>query len=253
VPAASYVAIGSPPTAAPEFSVILLSRNELAPLCRAVESLRRARGEHSVEFVFVVGGSTDGTLNYVRELARRERVQLIVTHPDEPFRPARNRNRGAEAASGTFLLFADSDVEVTDARLFDKLARVLSDSRAGVAGMAAGAACGDELLQGAGRLSERVWSATPATGPVWGIRAAIFAELGGMEARAVREKEAAMELEYRALRRNYRLARFDSGVNCTGWRAAEDGSRQRTAVRDRAMWEARFRAHRPPQVSIAIA
>jgi hypothetical protein len=70
--------------------------------------------------------SADGSLNYFRDLARRERVQIIVTHPDEPFVYALNCNPGAQVAEGRYLVFANNDIEAKDPDLMGKLARCLS-------------------------------------------------------------------------------------------------------------------------------
>jgi glycosyltransferase involved in cell wall biosynthesis len=265
VPAPYYVAIGAPPERSPEFSVILVAQNALPYTRATVESLRRARGGHSVEFVFVDGCSTDGTLNYIRELARREVVQLIVAHPEESFRYARGANRGAEAASGRLLLFPECGSETRDQNLFDRLALAASDARAGVVGTMSEAECGGAARCRADLPAGMSWSPTTVTGALWGVRTEVFAELGGLVP-APCDQDAALALEYRALKRNYRLAVVASVVEGVG-RDPGQGSRVQgqgsgDGVADglgsgtpdgRSAWKGRFLAHRYPRISVAIA
>jgi glycosyltransferase involved in cell wall biosynthesis len=198
---------------APEFSVIMLTKNNLALTRIAVESLRRARGQRAIEFVFVDGGSTDGSLNYFADLAREEAVRLIVTHPAEAFIYSRNVNRGAQAARGRFLLFANNDIEARDPTLFDKLARGLSDLRSGAVGVLTDYDCGNELQHQPNLPGERVWSAKPVMGFLWAVRAEVFAEFDGLDEAFADYGCDEVDFQYRAIRRNYRLAVVESMVH----------------------------------------
>jgi glycosyltransferase involved in cell wall biosynthesis len=213
-PAPYYVALGSGPgITEPEFSVVLLTRNHLALTRTAVESLLRARGDHTLEFVIVDCCSTDGSLNYFRDLARREAVQLVITHPEEPFVYARNCNRGAAAARGRFLLLSNNDIEVRDPQALDKLARALSDPRVGVVGTRTDYECSNELQMEPGLPAECVWSLKPVMGFFWGMRAEVFHELGGMDEEYRGYGFDETDFEYRAIHRNYRLAVIDTLVH----------------------------------------
>ena len=212
--AASYYVAGvsERPAAAPEFSVIMLTKNHLPLTQIAVESLRRARGSHSLEFIFVDCSSTDGSLNYFRDLARHEAVQIIVTHPEELFIYSRNCNRGAQAARGGFLLFANNDIEARDPDLFVKLANGLNDSRVGVLGTLTDQNRANELQHRSHLPEERVWSVKPVMGFLWGVRAEVFAELGGMDEEFRDYGCDDFDFQFRAIRRHYRIAIVDSLV-----------------------------------------
>lgn len=97
--------------------------DEAAGIGRAVESVLRQAGP--VELIVVDGGSTDGTLERVAELAP-EAVCLM----SEPGR-ARQMNRGAEAAHGEVLLFLHADTRLPDDALERVRQAVAADAVAG--------------------------------------------------------------------------------------------------------------------------
>src|SRR5579872_4386315 len=121
-----YVAVSSGEPGAPEFSIVVLTKDHVSLTQRAVESLLRAAAGHRAELIIVDCASTDGSHSYFRDLAQRVPVKLIVTHPEEPFVYARNCNRGAQAAVGRYLVFANNDIEVQDEALFAKLSAALA-------------------------------------------------------------------------------------------------------------------------------
>lgn len=265
-PASYYVECESGSSLAPEFSVIMLTKNNLALTRAAVESLCRAHGSYAVEFVFVDGCSTDGSHGYFRELAARETVRLILTHPDEPFVYARNCNRGAAAARGKYLLFANNDIEARDPELFAKVACGLEDARVGALGTLTDYDCGNELQSRPGMAAERVWSVKPVMGFLWAVRAEVFAELGGLDEEFQDYGCDEVEFQYRAICRNYRLAVVDSQVDhalhatfgsniIPGLaRNIERFNRKHNCRLILAgEWYAPFRAHVYPRVSVAIA
>ena len=93
-------------------SVVVPTLDEAAGIGRAVASVQRQAGP--VELVVVDGGSADGTLARVAELAP-DAVRLQA-----PPGRARQMNRGAEAAGGDVLLFLHADTRLPD----DALAHV---------------------------------------------------------------------------------------------------------------------------------
>jgi glycosyltransferase involved in cell wall biosynthesis len=250
----------------PDFSIIMLTYNNLALTRTAVDGFLRARGEHSIEFVFVDCCSTDGSLDYFRDLARRETVRLIVTHPEEPFVYARNCNRGAQAARGRFLVFSNNDVEAKDSNLLEKLARCLADPRVGVVGTRADHDCTNELQEASTLPAERVWSVKPVQGFCWGVRAEVFSELGGLDERFRDYGCDEIDFEYRAVLANYRLAVIDSLVHHEQHATFGEDIREplkRNMERfhakhgcrlfDKGSWFWPFLSHRYPQLSVAIA
>jgi len=94
----------------PDFSVVMLTRNHLELTRVAVETLLEAARGERLEFVFVANGSTDGTLRYFHQVARRTPTTVVQCDPDEHFIYARNCNRGARVAVGRYLLLANNDI-----------------------------------------------------------------------------------------------------------------------------------------------
>ena len=85
----------------PAMSVIVPTWNEARYLPRLLESLR-AQTVHAFEVIVADSGSMDGTVN----IARGEGATVVQ---GERKGPGEGRNRGARAATGDVLLFADAD------------------------------------------------------------------------------------------------------------------------------------------------
>jgi glycosyltransferase involved in cell wall biosynthesis len=262
-----YLARGSAfDHARPDFSVIMPTYNHLNLTRMAVDSLLRARGSHSLEFIFVDCCSSDGSLNYFADLAGHQAVTLIVTHPEEPFVYSRNCNRGAQVARGRFLVFANNDIDARDPRLFRKLASCLEDPRVGVVGTRTDHDCTNELQETSSLPAPHVWSVKPVQGFCWAVRAEVFAEVGGLDERYRDYGCDEIDFEYRAIRLNYRLAVVDSLVHHE--RHATFGHDIRDALMrnmdrfhrkhgcrlyDKGSWFWPFVSHVYPQISVAIA
>ena len=99
-------------------SVVIPTYNRLPILqkcLRALEQQRLAEPIEGYEVVLVDDGSTDATVQWVREQgAELPHVRLIC---QDHGGPAEGRNRGVEAARGDVIVFIDSDLVVTDAFL----------------------------------------------------------------------------------------------------------------------------------------
>jgi glycosyltransferase involved in cell wall biosynthesis len=195
--------------AGPEFSLIMLTRNGLELTRRAVGSfLNRLppRWRQRVEWVFVDGCSTDGTLDYLRQLAETEPVQVIVTHPEEPFNYSRTCNRGVTAAGGRFVLLLNNDIELLTDDPWEALQAALEDPRVGVVG--ASASWSPEQRDPEWRADSPFYQHTvrPVTGYFWGMRREVYWELGGMDESFSGYGFDELDFEFRALLAHYLLA-----------------------------------------------
>lgn len=92
----------------PELSVVIPTMNRLDCLQETVAALRVRRGEPGqVEIVVVDDGSTDGTIDWLREQVRTSDLHVVL---GDHGGPARARNRGVKAASGRVVLFLGDDI-----------------------------------------------------------------------------------------------------------------------------------------------
>ena len=102
---------------APELSVIIPTRNCLRWLPRAIASIGDGA---NLEIIVIDDGSTDGTGQYLRELARTDtRLRPIAGAARGP---AVARNQGIDAARGRLIAFLDADDFWLDGKLDAQLA-----------------------------------------------------------------------------------------------------------------------------------
>ena len=92
-------------------SIVVPTYNRRDRLGRVLAALDRQADPTSFEAVIVDDGSTDGTTAWLENRAYRFALRSIR---QENGGPAKARNTGVYAASGTILLFLDDDVEPTD-------------------------------------------------------------------------------------------------------------------------------------------
>lgn len=113
-------------------SVIVLTWNALEHTRRCVASLlEHTDARH--ELIFVDNGSTDGTVEWLGELARSQpRVQVILNGENLGF--AAGNNRGLAAARGDFMVLLNSDTVVTAGWLERLMRPALHDPRVGLVG-----------------------------------------------------------------------------------------------------------------------
>lgn len=86
----------------------MATRNGLAMTRECVESIQRYTTQ-DYELIFIDNGSTDGTLDYLKEVPNSK---LIVNTRNRGFAAA--NNQGLREASGDFLLLLNNDVVVTE-------------------------------------------------------------------------------------------------------------------------------------------
>ncbi len=92
------------PSLAVAASVIINVRNQQANIAKCLEAVLSQRFPEAFEVIVIDSGSTDGTLDIVR----RYPVRLFQT-PPEQFSWGRNRNVGARAAQGRYLVYLGAD------------------------------------------------------------------------------------------------------------------------------------------------
>jgi glycosyltransferase involved in cell wall biosynthesis len=107
------------PAQPPEISVIVPVHNGAAFLSECLKAVFASENA-SYECIVVNDGSTDDSPAIAREFAAR-----VVDLSEGPHGPAYARNRGAEAARGTILMFVDADVVLAP----DALERVVNSFR----------------------------------------------------------------------------------------------------------------------------
>ena len=91
----------------PDVSVVLIACNTAKYLRQAMETLL-CQTLKSIEIICVNDGSTDGTLELMKEYASKDERITILNHKQN-FGAAVARNAGLAAAQGKYLLFVDSD------------------------------------------------------------------------------------------------------------------------------------------------
>jgi GT2 family glycosyltransferase len=120
---------GVGPAAAPEASVVVITRDNLPFLRLCLESLLAAT-EGAYEVIVVDNGSSDATPEYLARLAARNpNVRAIANAANRGFAPA--CNQGAALSAGEVLVFLNDDTAVTHGWL----GRLVSHLEAPMVGM----------------------------------------------------------------------------------------------------------------------
>ena len=115
-----------------DFSLILTGRDDLENLRRAAEAILRHAGEHRMELIVVDDGSSDGTAEWLRELAKSDdRVRPVYC--DHHLGTGAARNCGLKQARGRYVALLDSSIEVTG-DLLSPLAAALEEPSTGIVG-----------------------------------------------------------------------------------------------------------------------
>lgn len=118
----------------PDFSIIMPAYNCERFVGAAIESVLNQDFD-DFELIVIDDGSSDGTLNVVRQLAEKDN-RLKILSAENVGKPSMVRNRGLSLANGKYLAFLDADDIYLPGRLrrifdvfekFDNVAVVLSD------------------------------------------------------------------------------------------------------------------------------
>src|SRR6516225_3852571 len=124
-----------------EFSVNLLAHNSQADLARCIQSICRHSDDRSIELVIVDNGSTDETLAYLEQLARRDdlvgangqHIGLQVLFADHNMGFAAGRNATMRASRGHYILLMDTSIEL-NGDIWTPLTNTLADHNMGIVG-----------------------------------------------------------------------------------------------------------------------
>jgi glycosyltransferase involved in cell wall biosynthesis len=92
----------------PQVSVVVPTRNRVSSVRRLLRALAVDTTAPAFEVVVVDDGSTDGTVEALRQLQLPYSLTIVERHDGGP---ASARNAGARVATGRVLLFLDDDVE----------------------------------------------------------------------------------------------------------------------------------------------
>lgn len=95
----------------PAFSVVIPVYNRRLLVERAIKSVRCQPGGDVIEIVVVDDGSTDGTYEYLKQIAPNYR--LVLLHHEKNRGVCPTRNLGVAAAHGDWIVFLDSDDELS--------------------------------------------------------------------------------------------------------------------------------------------
>jgi len=127
-------------------SVIIPTYNNLALTRSCLKSIQEHTSPGAYEIIVVDNGSTDGTPEFLREMARLGLVRVLLNNQNLGFGKA--CNQGAHAARGEFLLFLNNDTVVTPGWL-EELVRGAREN-AQVAAVGAKLLYPDDTVQHAG-------------------------------------------------------------------------------------------------------
>jgi len=122
-PEVSTQAPAAPP-ASPRVSIVVPTLNGADELRRMLPALARQDFDGGYEICAIDSGSTDGTLELLREHGAHVR-----SIPRAEFRHGGTRNRCAREARGELLVFLSQDVEPADERFLAELVRPFEDPR----------------------------------------------------------------------------------------------------------------------------
>ena len=113
-------------------SIVILTFNQLKYTKECVESIQKHTPELH-EIIFVDNGSGDGTVKWLRKLAKHNsNFKLVENKKNLGF--SKGCNQGIEAATGEFVLLLNNDVVVTESWLGGMLECVNSASDIGIVG-----------------------------------------------------------------------------------------------------------------------
>lgn len=118
------------------FTVALLAHNSEDDLRRCVESVARNARDRDIELVLLDNGSTDGTLAYLKRIARNGGVNGLsarVIFADHDMGFAAGRNAQFRASSGHIIVQIDTSIEIAG-DIWTPIEALLADPTIGLVG-----------------------------------------------------------------------------------------------------------------------
>lgn len=174
---------------APEFSVVIPSRNRAAQLRRCLESLTRLDTPlDAFEVIVVDDGSTPPYASWIGEFDGRIHLRAIRR---EGSGPGQARNAGASAARGRFVALTDDDCEPAPDWLNQFAAVLRSNPEAMAGGRTVNVLTGNICSEASQTLISYLYDYYARTGSSnrfftsgnFAMPAAVYRELGGFDAR----------------------------------------------------------------------
>lgn len=97
----------------PLVSIVIPTKDQFAIVKRCIDSIYKRTTYKNFEIVLVDTGSTSRKVkSWYKSLLKKHRNILIVDWPEQPFSYARSCNKGADAATGEYLIMLNNDTEV---------------------------------------------------------------------------------------------------------------------------------------------
>jgi GT2 family glycosyltransferase len=126
-------------------SIIMVTHNNFSFTQSCLDSLFQKTHYPNMEVIIVDNASTDGTGDYLSELAHNKpEVGIILNDRNEGF--AKATNRGISASSGEYVVLLNNDTVVTRGWL-TKLIRHLDDKRIGIVGPVTNSCCNEAKIE----------------------------------------------------------------------------------------------------------
>lgn len=218
--------------------IILVGGPRLDQARRAIAGLLKAPPKIPFELVLVASRLSEAMCRYIRHVARRENVRLLLVPPGARRSSWRAADRAARAAGGRLLVFARAGIRGYPPGVWGTIETALTDHRAGLAGM--GPVWRQTLAEPSAVSSDPRYrfSMVPLNDSVVAMGSEVFREVGGFRGTGSRGGTL-LDPQYRIIRANYRLAlaKVPAGSARFG----------------RHRPDPRFVRHRYPVFSVAIA
>jgi GT2 family glycosyltransferase/glycosyltransferase involved in cell wall biosynthesis len=120
------------PTRTPKVSIIILNRNGYELLKKCLQSIALWTLYPEFEVIVVDNGSTDGSLQYLKNLETHFPLKIIENRNNTRF--SEGNNQAVSEASGEYILFLNNDVTVTHGWLRKLVTAKLNQPDAGALG-----------------------------------------------------------------------------------------------------------------------